>query len=81
MDTKLTCNICSQTFSRITYLKNHLQTKRHIENSKQLQANTNEKLYEAPNADEIDNSISSENKTPSDGELDDEEDSVVPNQI
>jgi len=77
---ELNCHICKKNFSRITYLKDHLQTKRHIENSKKYAANNKQEGAQIKYEGQI-NTVD-EKIIQNETELDiEEEDSVVPNQI
>lgn len=82
------CSICSKTFTRLTGLTSHLQSKRHIENSKQLiskngkVAKTTEKQTEDKTNTESINNSGTEKPLPDETNLGlPDENSVVPNQI
>ena len=76
------CCICSKTFTRLTGLTSHLQSKRHIENSKRpITVKGDKKTGEKLEADRIDSS-GTEKITQDETEIGlPDEDSVVPNQI
>ena len=82
--TTITCSICAYEFTRMAYLKKHLQTKRHIEKVKfarDKKQNTGLQQPEAlnnANSDAMHNDDQANSNAEEDGE---EEDSVVPNQI
>lgn len=85
---ELNCHICSKQFSRITYLKSHLQSKRHIENSKRhitenkKNTGTTEKYTEDKTSTESIDSSGTEKITHDETDLGlPDENSVVPNQI
>jgi hypothetical protein len=85
---ELNCQTCSKQFSRITYLKNHLQSKRHIENSKRLKTGhgklagkTEKQTEDKTNTETIDNSGTEKSLLDETNLGLPDENSVVPNQI